>query len=219
MANDLLTPEQKKFLEFFVGEKKLWANYYLSGGTALSAFYLHHRFSQDLDFFSEQEVNANDLNLFLQTKKSVFGAQTIQFQQSFNRHLFFAQFGPGRSELKLEFTYYPFARLRQGLVENNLQVDSIWDIAVNKVFTLMQQARGRDYFDLFALGQKYHFNFADLLKAARKKFDYPINYIQLGKNLVKVGQFLDDPILNQKISRQEVIDYFLQQAKQLEVLG
>jgi len=27
----------------------------LSGGTALSEFYLHHRFSEDLDFFSEKE--------------------------------------------------------------------------------------------------------------------------------------------------------------------
>jgi len=30
-------------------------SFYLTGGTALSAFYLHHRKSRDLDFFSDVE--------------------------------------------------------------------------------------------------------------------------------------------------------------------
>ncbi len=30
-------------------------NFYLTGRTALAEFYLHHRYSEDLDFFSETE--------------------------------------------------------------------------------------------------------------------------------------------------------------------
>ncbi|MBI3956224.1 nucleotidyl transferase AbiEii/AbiGii toxin family protein [Candidatus Gottesmanbacteria bacterium] len=30
--------------------------YYLTGGTALSEFYLHHRLSEDIDFFTRSEV-------------------------------------------------------------------------------------------------------------------------------------------------------------------
>jgi predicted nucleotidyltransferase component of viral defense system len=42
---------QKKILKVFAAEAK---NFALSGGTALELYYLHHRFSADLDFFSPQ---------------------------------------------------------------------------------------------------------------------------------------------------------------------
>ena len=97
-------------------------------------------------------------------------------------------------------------------------IDSALDIAVNKSFTLSQQARGRDYFDLYMLCTKYEFDFFELLKKARQKFDYPINYLELGKNLVKVCAFLDDPILLIDIDRKLIEHYFLKAAKELELL-
>ncbi|MEW5692252.1 MAG: nucleotidyl transferase AbiEii/AbiGii toxin family protein [Candidatus Hydrogenedentota bacterium] len=40
-------------------EKFFTQKFYLTGGTALSEFYLKHRISEDLDFFCEnEEVNA-----------------------------------------------------------------------------------------------------------------------------------------------------------------
>jgi predicted nucleotidyltransferase component of viral defense system len=42
---------QKKILDVFVKNTK---NFALSGGTALELYYLNHRFSADLDFFSPQ---------------------------------------------------------------------------------------------------------------------------------------------------------------------
>ena len=109
-------------------------------------------------------------------------------------------------------------RLEIGMKEGNLNIDSALDIAVNKTFTLTQQARGRDYFDLYMLNQKYGYDFHDLLKKARQKFDYPINYLELGKNLIKVCSFLDDPILLTQIDRTLVEGYFLGIAKELELL-
>lgn len=48
----VLTPLQNKFLgEFF----ELTSDFWLTGGTALSAFYLHHRYSEDLDLFTDKE--------------------------------------------------------------------------------------------------------------------------------------------------------------------
>jgi predicted nucleotidyltransferase component of viral defense system len=218
MTKSLLTQQQKKFLDFFNEQILLWDKFYLSGGTALSEFYLRHRFSEDLDFFSEQEIDVAGLNLFLQTKKADFAATSIQFQQSFNRNLFFIQ-DSGGQEMKAEFTYYPFPRLKEGMTKDHLQIDSVLDIAVNKAFTLMQQARGRDYVDLFAIAQKYGFDFRELLKGARYKFDYPINYLQLGKNLVKAGAFLDDVILREeRIDSQEMEAYFLALAKSLNII-
>jgi predicted nucleotidyltransferase component of viral defense system len=217
MTKSLLNKQQQDFLQFFIFQPELCRQFYFSGGTALSEYYLQHRYSEDLDFFSETEINTADLNLFLTAHKKDFGAEQIQYQQSFNRNIFFLRYADA-SELKAEFTYYPFARLEKGLRRDNLQIDSVLDIAVNKVFTLTQQARGRDYFDIYAIRQKYGFDFKDLLKKARQKFDYPINYLELGKNLYKVQTFLDDPILLEKINKQELEQFFLKLAKEIELL-
>ena len=50
---DILTPLQKKFLTQ-LGASPLREAFFLTGGTALSAFFLEHRFSEDLDFFTEE---------------------------------------------------------------------------------------------------------------------------------------------------------------------
>jgi predicted nucleotidyltransferase component of viral defense system len=217
MAKSLLNLHQKLFLDFFCSRHELYKNFYFSGGTALSEYYLKHRYSEDLDFLSEEEVNSADLNLFLTTNKKEFKAKKIQFTQSFNRNIFFLYYEKAQ-ELKVEFTYYPFTRLDKTHNTGNLQIDSALDIAVNKAFILTQQARGRDYFDLYMLCQKYDFVFMDLLKKARQKFDYPINYLELGKNLLKVCSFLDDPILIKEIDRGAIEDFFLNIADKLELL-
>ena len=212
MTKSLLTLEQKSFLDFFCSHHELYDNFYLSGGTALSEYYLQHRLSEDLDFFSETEIPSADLNLFLTARKSNFEALSIQYTQSFNRNIFFLSY-ENNKVLKVEFTYYPFTRLENSHVEGKLKIDSVLDIAVNKTFTLTQQARGRDYFDLYIINQKYGFDFLDLIKKARQKFDYPINYLELGKNMVKVCSFLDDPILLIEVDRSLIETYFLNLAK------
>jgi predicted nucleotidyltransferase component of viral defense system len=219
MTKSLLTLQQKNFLKFFNSRPELYKNFYFSGGTALSEYYLQHRFSEDLDFFSEAEVSPAELNLFLTSKKHLFGAKHIQFAQSFNRNLFFLAFDDIKQELKIEFTYYPFERIDKSKTDANIQIDSVLDIAVNKVFTLTQQARGRDYVDIYEIYKKYNFDFMHLLKKARQKFDYPINNIELGKNLVKVVSFLDDPILIKNIDKNEIKNYFLNFTKKLDLLN
>lgn len=217
MTKSLLTAHQTGFLDFVGSRPQLYGNFYFSGGTALSEFYLQHRFSEDLDFFSEEEIDTLALSQFLLSRKDDFSALSVQYQQSFNRNLFFLDFSD-RSSLKVEFTWYPFARLEEGPRLGNLQIDSVLDIAVNKVFTLTQQARGRDYVDLFEIHKKYGFDFKRLLSFARGKFDSPINYLQLGKNLVKVTTFLDDPILLKDIDKGAVEEYFLQLARGLDIV-
>ncbi len=51
----VLTETQARFLEaFFAGEQADTDAFYLSGGTALAEYYLQHRQSDDLDFFTRQ---------------------------------------------------------------------------------------------------------------------------------------------------------------------
>ena len=51
MPNKILTEKQELFIDHLPDE--IHANFYLAEGTALAAFYLCHRISEDLDFFTE----------------------------------------------------------------------------------------------------------------------------------------------------------------------
>lgn len=53
MAIKILSDKQESFLREVAKNPSLSRNFYLTGGTALAGFYLHHRYSEDLDFFSE----------------------------------------------------------------------------------------------------------------------------------------------------------------------
>ena len=57
MGQDLLTPNQRRLLERAAGDHVITDAYYLTGGTALMAFYLGHRISEDLDFFTETPID------------------------------------------------------------------------------------------------------------------------------------------------------------------
>ncbi len=51
----ILSENQARILNLLASEKVITDNFYLSGGTALAEFYLLHRLSEDLDFFSPNE--------------------------------------------------------------------------------------------------------------------------------------------------------------------
>jgi len=77
--------------------------------------------------------------------------------------------------IKTEFTYFPFPRIEKKKQLGNLFVDSLLDIAVNKIFTIYQKPRSRDFIDLYCILQKEKkLNIADLVKKAEIKFDWHI---------------------------------------------
>jgi len=214
MAATLLTDHQLSLLRQVGAAKSLSDRFYLTGGTALAGFYLHHRYSEDLDFFSEEAFELLPLNTFFKDAKQDLGIIKIDFQQSFNRNLFFLHLGDG--VLKTEFTYFPFPRIEQGITRNGVKVDSLTDIAVNKLFTIYQQARARDYIDLFFICQNKAYAIKDLIVLAKEKFDYHIDHIQLGSQFIKATEVKDYPHLITKVEPATWQNFFLAEAKKLK---
>lgn len=216
MVKSLLSAKQKSFLKFVASESLISKLFYFTGGTALSEFYLRHRFSEDLDFFSEQEFEVKDINLLLNSKRHEFNNPKIEFKQSFNRNIFQLLYPKGKF-LKVEFTHFPFKRIETKKRINNLQIDSLIDLSVNKLFTIYQNPRGRDYFDLYLIFKKYkQMSIKDLIKFARIKFDIGIDYLQLGTNMIKVTKVKDDPILKKDLSMDKIEAFFLDEASKLK---
>lgn len=211
----ILSQNQENLLAIISKDKLICDNFYLTGGTALAEFYLKHRLSEDLDFFSENEFEPQGISVFLEKIKKVGNIEKVEFQQSFNRNLFFLDLADG-DKIKTEFTYFPFPRIEKKEKIGNLYVDSLLDIAVNKIFTIYQKPRSRDFIDLYFILQKNEdLSLDDLVKKAQIKFDNYLDPIQLGAQYMKVKEAQDFPKMLLDIKDRVWQDFFITEAKKL----
>lgn len=214
MAREILTPLQKKFISSLAKNKAFRERFYLTGGTALAAYYLNHRYSEDLDFFSYAETDILAVNVFLKKLKVALKIKKTDFQQSFNRNIFFLH--TKKEILKVEFTYFPFKPVEKPTKKDGIYIDSLMDIAVNKAFTISQNPRARDFIDLYLILKKCKkLSLRRLLKMARSKFDWQIDPIQLGAQLFKAKDLKDLPRMLHKIDHEQWRNFFLLQAQAL----
>jgi predicted nucleotidyltransferase component of viral defense system len=215
MGKKIISSEQELFLTYFANQPMLADNFYFTGGTALNLHYLQHRFSEDLDFFSPEEIDPTEITPYIKKSKSKLGFDKLDFEQSFNRNIYQLIFNSDNF-LKVEFTYFPFSNIEKPISKNGVKVDSLVDIAVNKVFTIHQKPRGRDFFDLYMILRNKEWDIFDLLVKAQAKFDWHIDWIQFGTQLSKVKDHKDDPILvNQEIQPERIEEYFLKLSRKV----
>ncbi len=198
-----------------IADTDLSTHFYFSGGTALSHYYLQHRYSEDLDFFNQREFDPQTITVVIKSLQQQLGFMSFDFQNSFHRNLYFLRFA-GDDVLKLEFTYYPFEQIEQPQQMNGVLVDSVVDIASNKLFTIAQQPRGRDYFDLYSIIDRYGFDIEDLRMKAKLKFDWHIDPLQLASRFFEVDHYLDDPILAGDFEPKIMHDFFQTAAEQMK---
>lgn len=211
----ILSENQKKILEIISKDKVICNNFYLTGGTALAEFYLNHRLSEDLDFFSENEFEPQAISVFFEKIKNVAKIKKVEYQQSFNRNLFFLDLANG-DKIKTEFTYFPFERIEKKEKIGDLFIDSLLDIAVNKVFTIYQKPRSRDFIDLyFILKKDQDLSLNGLVKRAQIKFDNYLDPIQLGAQYMKVKELKDFPRMLVNIKENIWQDFFIAEAGKL----
>jgi len=211
MAKTILSDNQIKILEAISNDNEICQNFYLTGGTALAEYYLKHRLSEDLDFFSEKEFDIQAINIFFAKNKKLLEIKKVDIQQSFNRNLIFLYLK--NDIIKIEFTYFPFPRIEKKIKRNKLFVDSLEDIAVNKLFTIYQKPRSRDFIDLYLIIKKTGWKMTDLIKKSKIKFDWHIDYLQLGSQFTLAKTVKDYPRMIVKLKNEDWQKFFINQAK------
>ncbi len=148
--NSILTKQQKILLKQFIAWPQA-SVFYLTGGTALSAFYLHHRLSEDLDFFTEEDVEAESILIFL---RSIPEVKELEMERKFDRKIFLISY-LGGNQLRTEFTKYPFKTINPFKIVEGIQVDSKEDILVNKLMALTDRKDIKDYVDIYFILKEY----------------------------------------------------------------
>ena len=216
MGKSILTTKQLNFLELVSKDKQITKHFYFTGGTALAEFYLQHRLSEDIDLFTDkEEVNQSVVESFLKkisTKLSIVEIKKSQFLGLFSYILIFKD----EEKLKVDFNYYPFPRINKGKNFKNLEVDSLYDIAVNKVQTILTRTRSRDFIDLYFIMQAFDYSLGQLIKDSKVKFDWHIDQVTLASQFIKVKEFGDFPTMLVPFDKKDMEKFFLALAKSLE---
>lgn len=140
---------------------------YLAGGTAVY-FYLKHRISVDLDFFTPTAFNSD---LLVHKMKECFAVVHVELMEKNTLILYI-------SEEKIKFSLFLFPY--DNLVENKTitiqdrtlcPLASLEDIEAMKAVAITQRGSVKDFVDFYFMVKKTRHPFADILKGVIKKYD------------------------------------------------
>ena len=138
--------------------------FYLTGGTCLSRFYVAKRYSDDLDFFTNQSQRygfaIKKIKLALQKQfQLIVEVQTKDFTRFKINDL-----------LQIDFVNDIAFRYKDVVVdENNYILDNIENILSNKITAVIGRDNPKDVFDIYLISQFYSFDWKDILDAAHEK--------------------------------------------------
>ena len=139
---------------------------YLAGGTAVY-FYLRHRFSVDLDFFTPRPFNA-EVQLF--KIRELIKDTDVELLE---KDTLIANLSPSRLRFSLFYLPYDLLlplnpyKLKPGLV---CPLASCDDIEAMKAVALVQRGSAKDFIDLYRLLQHTGHSFLDLALRVHKKY-------------------------------------------------
>ncbi len=212
MKNIILTKNQQIFLNKLKEDSYLPQIFYLTGGTALAEFYLHHRLSEDLDFFTDKEFDERKVDFFINKMRTELKAVEVNREHIFDRFIYIFDFSSG--VLKVEFVKYEFPNLKPLQIFDRLFVADIYDIAVNKLFTILDRTEAKDYVDLYFLLKRY--GLEKLLAGVQKKYGFKIDPISLGGDLLKVRKTELMPKMIKRLTRGKLLGFFENEAYKLK---
>lgn len=211
-----LTTKQRLVLSKLASSEAFCQQFYFTGGTALSAFYLKHRESEDLDFFTEKDFDSR----LLTTKMTDWGRELgFSFTTTGGGVVltFWLTFNDNAEPLKVDFVRTSSRRLKKGENFEGLTVDSLTDIAVNKLFAATQRAQIKDFVDLYFLLQR--FTFWDLLAGVKAKYLVELDLASTAGDFLKVNSFEYLPKMYKPLDLTVLKAFFNDKAREIGLMA
>lgn len=170
--------------------------FYLTGGTCLSRFYAAKRYSDDLNFFTNQSPRygfaVRNIKRVLQSN---FDLTAEVESKDFTRFTI-------NGLLQVDFVNDISFRYKDVIVnENGFILDNIENILSNKITAVIGRDNPKDIFDIFLIDKFYKFNWKDILEAAHKKAGFSdeeliVRLKSFPKELLKDLKLIDFEFLN-----------------------
>ncbi len=214
MHSKVLTPLQYEILDLLFNRGLGDQGFYFTGGTALNEFYYPFRQSEDLDFF----INTDEILLHIQWVIKLLEDHDYRFEITQKNKNFVEVIFSKQEPLILHFCTHPQPNIQPHQTFGKVIVDSLVDIAVNKVTCLPpSREEPKDSFDLYYILNHTNFTFDYLLTKAKEKsadFDNDEYIFYMATSLLDIPTE-PLPMLIENTDPQAVKDYFKTIGKEL----
>ncbi len=172
LYEEVIYPAQDRILQA-IGEE-FGSAFYLTGGTALSRFYFRHRLSEDLDLFTGEENIKTAVPRIVKLIENLgYGVEVHSRSVTFGR--LFAVLGNGE-RLKIDLAADNPIEKPQPF--KGFFLDTLKNIAVNKITAFEDRAEVKDLVDLYYLVKKGGISIEEVLELADLK-RVPVPYENL----------------------------------------
>lgn len=206
----IITPDQRFVLDQIKNSKHISELFYFTGGTALAEYYLRHRYSDDIDLFSYEKLDIQSIFTFMTDLSK--GKYTLESRINEVVYSFFLKNLQG-DVLKVDFGNYPYRCVEKQKKIQGIQIDSLLDIAINKLLTVSQRTSVKDFVDLYFLLQSH--SLYDLMEGVRVKFGVKIEPFLLSSDFLKVDDFTFLPRMITPLKLSDLTIFFHDQATKL----
>ena len=183
------------------------------GGAALAALHLHHRTSEDLDFFSMRELEPGELSPLAVSLKTA--TMTTELEVVGPRTSLIL-LGRSRPVGRIDFAFYPFDPVGRRRTWRGLSVESLEDMTVNKLQAVLTRNQPRDFVDLYFLLREGPLRDLDkILDLVRAKFDVGPHRLGLAARLLLAGEIQELPRMIRPVTIAELTRFFEERAREL----
>lgn len=180
------------------------AKFNLVGGTAL-ALQFGHRISVDLDFFSEDAFDTEDLKRAIIAE---FGNQNIVWNLEKDYTLLLKI-----NDIKVDILHYPYALIDDVIVDDSIRILSPKDIGAMKLSAVSKRGAKKDFFDLYELLQQY--SLEDLFTFYEAKFkNHELGFLARSLLYFEDAEIEEDPIMIKKYSWKQVKQHIEKEVRQ-----
>ena len=156
----------------------LSTDFYLTGGTAISRAYFHHRYSDDLDFFvNASQTFSNQIDAIVNHLKSqFFDIKSGAKSESFHR-LFITK---DEVVLKIDFVNdVPFRKGEPQPTSIFERTDNVINILSNKISALSRD-EPKDLSDILLIARNTKFDWREIIEDAKNK-DLDVEEVERAK--------------------------------------
>ena len=203
----IITPIQEKFLKaFFISP--LSSSFFLTGGTALAQYYLKHRKSEDLDLFTlDQKLQFDFVNAEVLKIAKSLNFKIIN-QVSTGTYIQFI-FESNKEILKIDLVKdvpVQFGKIKK---VRGVFVDSIENIAVNRLLAIFGRTDAKDFVDLYFILRQEPFDIFELIELGRQK-DGGLEPFIWASLIAEVKRLPVLPRMIEEVSLKELEKFFLE---------
>lgn len=204
---------QDQFLERFFSES--FANdFYLTGGTALSRFYLNHRESEDVDLFTQnQKVDLSEVN-FLVLKILNFLNLKIVKQVNTGTFLQYITESEYGSFLKVDFVKDIPVHFGEIRLKGKVKIDSLENIGSNKILAILGRSDAKDFIDLYFILKKTELELDYLYDLAQKK-DLGLSKFYLANSMRQIEKISIYPKMLVRLDKGALLKFYKDLSKKL----